>query len=720
MVIDEKSHPKVFISYSHDSAEHADRVLSLSDHLRVDGIDCILDQYEVSPPEGFPRWMDRQIRTADFVLMICTTTYYRRVMGEEEPDKGFGVSWESNEIYQYIYDARTSNDRFIPVLPEEGSLSDIPIPWRGVKYYRAFREEGYEELYRRLTHQHNTPKPELGILRQLPPRERTRTFLEQMPNEHTSNLVVNFPRNANTTMGSTQALIWNIPTARNPLFTGREETFTRLHAALSAGKTTALTQPQVISGLGGIGKTQTAVEYAYRYQEDYQTILWARAESRETLLSDFVIFAHILNLAIKEEQEQNLIIEAVSRWFEEHSGWLLIFDNADDLNIVREFLPSKGKGHILLTTRAYAIGGIAQRIELEQMNPEEGAIFLLHRSAILNRDSPLEFASVNERMKAREISLAMGGLPLALDQAGAFIEETGCSLSDYLDLYHSQHAYLLARRGRLASDHKDAVATTWSLSFEKVQRASASAADLLRFFAFLDPDVIQEEIMAKGAAELGPSLQPIANDFIKLNEAIGVLLNYSLVHRNPNHSLSIHRLVQTVLRQSMNKSTQQRWAQRAVKAMNLTFPQVDYNTWIQCQQYLPHTQVCTLLINEWNMTFPEAEELLMQVGKYLQQRAEYEQAEPLYLRALRISEQVEGPEHPSTGNTLHALASLYQHQGKYEQAEALYLRALRISEQVEGPEHPSTAATLHRWHRSIRARQIRTSRAPLPACLEHL
>src|SRR5205823_12416762 len=83
--------PIVFISYSHDSPEHADRVLALSDHLRADGIDCILDQYEDSPPEGFPRWMDRQIRAADFVLMICTPTYSRRVMGEEEPDKGHGV-----------------------------------------------------------------------------------------------------------------------------------------------------------------------------------------------------------------------------------------------------------------------------------------------------------------------------------------------------------------------------------------------------------------------------------------------------------------------------------------------------------------------------------------------------------------------------------------------------------------------------------------------------
>ena len=94
MTNNETRPPIVFISYSHDSPEHADRVLELSDHLRADGIDCILDQYEVSSPEGFPRWMDRHIRDADFVLMICTQTYSRRVMGEEEPGKGHGVAWK--------------------------------------------------------------------------------------------------------------------------------------------------------------------------------------------------------------------------------------------------------------------------------------------------------------------------------------------------------------------------------------------------------------------------------------------------------------------------------------------------------------------------------------------------------------------------------------------------------------------------------------------------
>src|SRR5260221_9950133 len=151
MTSSEATAPKVFVSYSHDSPEHGDHVLALADRLRFDGIDCILDQYEESPAEGFPRWMDRQIRAADFVLMICTSTYYRRVMGEEEPGKGHGVQWESTLIYQYIYNAGTANTRFIPVLLEGANASAIPIPWQGVKYYQPTTEAGYEELLAQLS-----------------------------------------------------------------------------------------------------------------------------------------------------------------------------------------------------------------------------------------------------------------------------------------------------------------------------------------------------------------------------------------------------------------------------------------------------------------------------------------------------------------------------------------------------------------------------------------
>jgi hypothetical protein len=140
-------------------------------------------------------------------------------------------------------------------------------------------------------------------------------------------------------MGTQQVRLWNVPYRRNPYFTGREDLLTRLHALLHSGKTAALTQPQAISGLGGIGKTQTAVEYAYRSRDDYQAVLWASAASRETLISDFVALAALLQLPERDLADQGIVVAAVKRWLASNKGWLLVLDNADDLELAAEFMP---------------------------------------------------------------------------------------------------------------------------------------------------------------------------------------------------------------------------------------------------------------------------------------------------------------------------------------------------------------------------------------------
>lgn len=164
-------HGEVFISYSHDNVEHVNRILKLSNKLRSEGIDCVLDQYETSPPEGWPRWMDRKIRNAEYVLMICTEQYYKRVMGEEEPGKGHGVMWEGNLIYQHIYNSGTHNLRFIPVIFESSHKKYIPVPLQASTYYCIDTETGYNHLYLRLLGKPKVEKPKLGKLRSLPLKE---------------------------------------------------------------------------------------------------------------------------------------------------------------------------------------------------------------------------------------------------------------------------------------------------------------------------------------------------------------------------------------------------------------------------------------------------------------------------------------------------------------------------------------------------------------------
>ncbi|MGZ3646343.1 MAG: DUF2225 domain-containing protein [Ktedonobacteraceae bacterium] len=490
--------------------------------------------------------------------------------------------------------------------------------------------------------------------------------------------------------------IWNVPLQRNPFFTGQEDLLSQLASMLQSEQKTALTQPHALNGLGGIGKTQLALEYAYRHRQDYHAVLWGRADTREALISTFVSIAHLLNLPQKDEQDQMVIVEAVKTWLMKRTQWLFILDNADELALVKEFIPPALKGHLLLTTRAQETGELALKLEMKVMQPESGALLLLRRAKLVAQDASLEAASSLDVALAKEITKELEGLPLALDQAGAYVEKTQYSLLAYQSLYRTHRAKLLRERGGLVGDHPEPVATTWSLSFQKVEQQDPAAADLLRFCAYLAPDAIPEEIITIGAEHLGPSLQSVAGDPFTLNQAIAALNAYSLIRRNmTDKTVSMHRLVQAVLRDSMSDEAEQQWKQRVILAVNAASPNVqDMEQWDACELWLPHAQVCATWIEQEDMTLPEAARLLNEAGYYLQGRARYAEAERLAGRALRLREQLLGPVHLDVAQSLDNLAWLYHEQGRYVEAEPLALRALGFREQLLGSLHLDVAQSL--------------------------
>jgi len=450
-----------------------------------------------------------------------------------------------------------------------------------------------------------------------------------------------------------------------------------------------------LSGLPGIGKTQTAIEYAYRHGDEYITVLWAKAESRETLTSSFVAIAELLNLPGKNAQEQNIVVAAVKRWLENNTSWLLIFDNADDLALAREFLPSGGKGHVLLTTRAQTTGGIAQRVEIEEMELEEGALFLLRRAKMLAQDAPLDVASTTDQTKAKTIVKELGGLPLALDQAGAFIEEVPSSLDEYLELYRKEGAKLLAERGGIISDHPS-VATTFSLAFKQVADRSPAAADLIRVCAFLAPDAIPEEVFTLvGAAELGDNLAKLLTSSLEFVLAIKEAGRFSLIDRNPaNQSINIHRLVQEVVKNDMDDATQRLWAERTIRAMAQSFLIIENDEWPRREWVLAHAQVCIEHVKKWQLEFPEAALWFHFNGYYLHKYTRYVEAETFYQQALAMREKMLGPEHRDVVATLSHLARNYYAQGQFAQSESLWWQILEISKKTLDPMHPDLAAGL--------------------------
>lgn len=178
--MDNEHNPIVFISYSQDSASIADKVLEFSNKLRSEGIDTILDQYENSPAEGWPRWMENSIDRAEFVLVIGSKGYFDKQKGQVPIGTGRGVKWESNIIYQKLYNTDSLNTKFIPVVFDDNDLSYIPTPLQGSTYYNVSTKTGYDKLYWRLRGVTGKNKPDLGKLRPLPEKERKTLFVSSM------------------------------------------------------------------------------------------------------------------------------------------------------------------------------------------------------------------------------------------------------------------------------------------------------------------------------------------------------------------------------------------------------------------------------------------------------------------------------------------------------------------------------------------------------------
>jgi tetratricopeptide (TPR) repeat protein/transcriptional regulator with XRE-family HTH domain len=483
------------------------------------------------------------------------------------------------------------------------------------------------------------------------------------------------------------ARMWTVPYPRNPFFLGREDELVRLRRQFLAAQTMNFSQPQAISGLGGIGKTQVVLEYAYRHARDYQAVFWVRADSRDTLVAGFFEIACTVKLPERDEQDQTIMVGAVKGWLGENTGWLLILDNADDLTFLPEFLPTPLQGHLLLTTRAQALGWLANRSEVHALDQDAAALLVLRRAGLLAIDVALAQAEQVDQQAAAELSRQLGGLPLALDQAGAYLEETGCSLRHYLDLYKSHRTELLRHRGRLALDHPDSVATIWSLSFAAIERQSALAADVLRVCALLHPDAIPEELFLQGAAYLGPTLAAVEGDSLAFNSALAVIQSYSLLRRSSREqTLEMHRVVQAVFADAMTPQERDQWNDRVIAALNALFPEVrhqGWEHWFQCGRFLPH--VLTIIATPALPQQPaELASLLTKAADYLLQRAQYQQAEPLYKRALSLYEEMQGSGHIQIAFPLNGLAELYREQGDYRQAEPLYQRALGLWEQAPG------------------------------------
>jgi tetratricopeptide (TPR) repeat protein len=653
---------KVFISYSHETKQHNDGVLALANRLCKDGIECEIDQYQSSPEKGWQTWMEDQIEESKYVLIICTETYLKRFRKKEEEGTGKGVTWEGAIITAELYNSQGKNEKFIPIVFSGTSFNFIPSILQSATAYRLNDENDYEKLYRRLTDQHKTPRPKIGEKKKLKPELPVESF------------------KSNT--------LFNVPIHQNRFFTGREDMLKQLKENLESSKQTELTQ-QALSGLGGVGKTQIAAEYAHRYRKDYQAVLWVEAETDASLSNSVVDIASLLDLPEKDQPEREFVQQAVQRWLTSNSSWLLILDNVEEINLFKNFVPPGAQGHVIITTRLPSTGNI-KRLDVKEME-DDGVLFLLRRSGAIEEKQKREDAKPEDLEPATEIKKQFGGLALALEQAGAYIEGNGISLARYLELYKASGSELLKEKAE-EGDYKYSVARAFDMSLQKTKENSPTAYELIQLCAFYDPDSIPELIFKKGREHLGEDLKEVVGDDLQWERTVKEACRFSLLERNwGEESFRMHRLIQKAIRESQKNPKEP--VIKAIKALSVAFPNPQFHEiWDICLNLLLSVQSIQEWIEKLNIEIIEGAHLDSLVALYFHKvQADYEKAELHYLDALKIKKKLLGDGHYDVAVLMELIGEFYRNQRRYVDAELFCKESLKVFKKLYGNEHLNVA-----------------------------
>jgi tetratricopeptide (TPR) repeat protein len=456
-------------------------------------------------------------------------------------------------------------------------------------------------------------------------------------------------------------------------FTGRADELDRLDAILMQDKPAAVTHSvgrAAVQGMGGVGKTALAVEYAHRFRALYAGVCWCPAETHTGLLSALAILAVTVGASTAEEADvEKAAKAALRRLAEQRATWLLVYDNVPEPKDIVELLPAAG-ARVLITSRFSDWSELADEVPLDVLPFEEAAAFLQNRTGR------------SDAAGARALADALGNLPLALDHAAAFCKRMQMRFADY-----ATKASSLISTAPRGVGYPRSVAATFDLAITEAAAQCVAAEALMAYLAHCAPDRIPMTLV-EGAVE----------DEAERLQALAALAEVSLVQHHPfedgTPAVTVHRLVQAVARaRSEANGSAQDAVGRLIARLVATYPQDGYGnpqSWPLCAKLSPH-----LLARRAPPNDASASDLLNWVGSYFHGRAAYSQAATLFRDALAIREKVFGPEHPETSTSLNNLAALLRDQGDYAAARPLFERALAISEKALGTEHPETSTHLN-------------------------
>jgi tetratricopeptide (TPR) repeat protein len=492
----------------------------------------------------------------------------------------------------------------------------------------------------------------------------------------------------------------NLP-PRNYAFTGRAELLDRLHQQLTATIVDAIAvtallagpsaeaaagadaAPRVLHGLGGVGKTHLALEYAHRHPGEYPIRWWVTAEQPAAVPGQLAALAR--QLGIPDHADQTETVAALRAELGRRGGWLLVFDNAEDPHDLQPYWPpTEAGGRVLITSRNPHWQPLAATLPVDVLPRQDAVAFLQRRVGL-------------DKADANRLTEALGDLPLALEQASAYLEQTHTPPAEYLEL-------LAARTWELFSvDHpatsEQTIATTWKVSLERVRAQGPAAEELLTLCAFMAPDEIPRQLFADHPDVLPELLAAAVRDRLAYQQALAVLDRFSLVTIT-DRSLSVHRLLQTVVRHHLDPATRTSRLGTAVSLLAAAFPQdadKHPDIWPVCSTLLPHALALT---SEEDPGMPSQAstalgDLLHRSGWYLYVRARYAEARILLERAVALAEAGFGADHEITGTRLTHLGWLLTKSDELASAGTILERALAINEARLGADHPHTATSLN-------------------------
>ncbi|MFI8091913.1 FxSxx-COOH system tetratricopeptide repeat protein [Streptomyces sp. NPDC086080] len=543
------------------------------------------------------------------------------------------------------------------------------------------------------------------------------------------------PLMQSTTTATPPALLVNVP-LRNTSFVGRQALLRAVEDQLGAQDTAAVL-PHALHGLGGVGKSQLALEYIYTHQHDYKVICWISAERESLILAALTQLAAQLGVAPAGQEAMgapaaNTAVPAVLEALRSgvpYDNWLLVFDNAEDVEAVRQYFPTNGPGKVVVTSRNRAWERVATPLPVNVFDREESIELLQRRSPDLTVED------------ADRLAEALGDLPLAVEQAGSWRAVTGMLVDEYLDLLAQRSPEILELDP--APDYPVSVAAAWDISLGRIQENNPGARQLLDICASMAPEPIPRSMLrGSRGVNVTPEVDPLLRESIKLNRAIRDLSQFSLIKVDPrSDTLQMHRLLQTVLLAKLSSQERERMRSAAHQLLSAAKPGPYGSSleWRAYQALLPHvltsqavtstdTYVRELVFDTiwflytwgdhegaadfarqaWSAWIAASGEedfhvirMMKSLGFLLRQIGQVPESIPLTEKALEVSRRIDADAEEMI-DSLCELADARGYQGRFDEARKLTEEATELARSLFGPDDPMTLRATHSWGVDLR------------------